>query len=118
MLRIDLQAPQALIPVSTLPKNLRFSLLGCLQRVFLPVLLHPTRAGCLNCSFKSPFTFLLSSWPNKFVHDTSAIHTGDERKCEVIESDGPGSGIDTALTPMTDRLTQRKKITHMLNRHL
>jgi hypothetical protein len=59
----------------------------------------------LNCPFASPFTFLLSSCPNKFVHDTSAIHTGDERKCEVIESDGPGSGIDTSLTSMTVRLT-------------
>jgi hypothetical protein len=38
---------------------LLFSFLGFLQQVFLLVLLHPTRAGCLNCSFESPFAFSL-----------------------------------------------------------
>jgi len=34
---------------------------GFLQQVFQLVLLHPTQAGCLNCSFESPFAFSLSS---------------------------------------------------------
>src|ERR1700738_4601041 len=62
MLRIDLQALPDSLPFATLPKSLLFSFLGFLQQVFLLVLLHPTRAGCLNCSCESPlYWFLLGN---------------------------------------------------------
>src|SRR5882672_6265740 len=62
MLQICLRALPESLSFASLPKGLRHSFLSALRRVFLLVLLHPTRAGCLNCSFESPlYWFLLGN---------------------------------------------------------
>src|SRR5229473_4869709 len=62
MLQICLRALPESLSFASLPKGLRRSFLSALRRVFLLVLLHPTRAGCLNCSFESPlYWFLLGN---------------------------------------------------------
>ena len=57
MLQIDLRGLPDSLSFASLPKSLFHSFLNLLRRVFLLVLLHPTRAGCLNCSFVSPLWF-------------------------------------------------------------
>src|ERR1700724_3632149 len=54
MIQIGLPALPDSLSVATLPKNMLHSFLDWWRQVFLLVLLHPTRAGCLNCSFESP----------------------------------------------------------------
>src|SRR5712664_3358673 len=53
----DLQALSGSLSFAILPKSSPCSFSNVLRRVFLLVLLHPTRAGCLNYSFEAPFTF-------------------------------------------------------------
>src|SRR5439155_19942242 len=83
MLQIDLRALSGSLSFACLPKSLLQSFLNSLRQVFLLVLLHPTRAGSLNCSFESPFTISLQWFVLTRFHDTSGVYTGDEWKCEV-----------------------------------
>src|SRR5262249_20153345 len=59
MLQIELRALPGSLSFASLPKSVRYSFLSFLRRVVLPVLLHPTRAGCLNCSCESPWYWFL-----------------------------------------------------------
>src|SRR5260370_15701777 len=62
MTQIDLRALPDSLSFASLPKTVRHSFLNSLRQVFLLVLLHPTRAGCLKCSFESPlYWFLLGN---------------------------------------------------------
>src|SRR5437588_13050911 len=54
MPQIDLRALPDSLSFASLPTTVRHSFLNSLRQVFLLVLLHPTRAGCLKCSFESP----------------------------------------------------------------
>src|SRR5580704_8558185 len=56
MIQIGLPALPDSLSVAILPKNMLHSFLDWWRQVFLLVLLHPTPARCLNCSFESPFT--------------------------------------------------------------
>src|SRR2546427_3084521 len=58
MPQTGLRAPPDSLSFASLPKGVRIFLSNSLRQVFLLVLLHPTRAGCLNGSFESPFTIL------------------------------------------------------------
>src|SRR6266481_7153620 len=83
MPQIDLRDLPDSLFFASLPKSVRHSFLNSLRQVFLLVLLHPTRAGSLNCSFESPFTISLQWFVLTRFHDTSGVYTGDEWKCEV-----------------------------------
>src|SRR5438105_14118007 len=61
MPQIDLRDLPDSLFFASLPKSVRRSFLNSLRQVFLLVLLHPTRAGCLKCSFGSPL-YCFSSW--------------------------------------------------------
>src|SRR5882762_6741802 len=56
MPRIDVRALPDVLSFASLPKSVLHSFLSVARQVFPLVLLRPTRAGCVNCSFESPFT--------------------------------------------------------------
>src|SRR5258708_11308063 len=60
MLRIDVRALPDSLSFASQPKSVLHSFLSVARQVFPLVLLRPTRAGCVNCSFESPFT--IRSW--------------------------------------------------------
>src|SRR5438445_13848327 len=94
MPQIDLQALPDSLSFATLPKSLLHSFVDVLRQVFLLVLLHPTRAGCLNGSFESPFT-ILSCVVSKPLAEK--VGTPYERVEDVVSGVGADAIGDTLV---------------------
>src|SRR6201993_512211 len=71
MPQIDRQDLPDSLFFASLPKSVRHSFLNFLRQVFLLVLLHPTRAGSLNCSFESPYVVRF-----RLLHSVSLLGRG------------------------------------------
>src|SRR6266446_9422452 len=98
MPQIDLRDLPDSLFFASLPKSVRHSFLNSLRQGFPLVLLHPTRAGCLKCSFGSPL-YWFSSWEwhpsagragggDRRDHSFGAAPVGGVSDCDRC----PGSG--------------------------